>query len=85
MIEVNLCAAPVGDLVGLAVPRDQGLALFFQEDLQGLAMGGAVDEQPATSRHQRAASERSWVRSRNLLPLKNRSRAYRAFCSTLGL
>ena len=45
VIGVDLGAAPVGDLIGLAVPGSQGLALLVQEDLQGLAAGGAVDAQ----------------------------------------
>ena len=45
VVGVNLGAAPVGDLVGLAVPGEQGVALLVQEDLQGLAAGGAVDAQ----------------------------------------
>ena len=45
VIGVNLGGAPVGDLVGLAVPGSKGLALLVQEDLQGLTAGGAVDAQ----------------------------------------
>ena len=43
VIGVDLGGAPVGDLVGLAVPGSQRLALLVQEDLQGLTAGGAVD------------------------------------------
>ena len=43
VIGVNFRGAPVGDLVGFAVPGVQGLALLIQEDLQGLTPGGAVD------------------------------------------
>ena len=43
VVGVNFRGAPVGDLVGLAVPGRQGLALLIQEDLQGLTPGGAVD------------------------------------------
>ena len=43
MVLVDLGKAPVGDLIGLAVPGRQGLALLVQEDLQGLGAGGAVD------------------------------------------
>ena len=38
----TLAGAPVGDLVGLAVPGDQRLALLITEDHQGLTPGGAV-------------------------------------------
>ena len=43
VVGVNFRAAPVGDLVGLAAPGVQGLALLIQEDLPGLTPGGAVD------------------------------------------
>ena len=43
VVGVNFRGAPVGDLVGLAVPGRQGLALLIQEDLHGLTPGGAVD------------------------------------------
>ena len=46
MVLVDLGLAPVGDLVGLAVPRKQGLAFLVLEDLQGLPASGAVDTQP---------------------------------------
>ena len=42
MIGMDLGGAPVGDLVGLAVPGGQGLAFLILEDLQRLAPGGAV-------------------------------------------
>ena len=42
MIGMDLGGAPVGDLVGLAVPGGQRLALLITEDHQGLTPGGAV-------------------------------------------
>ena len=43
VIGMHFGVAPVGDLVGLAVPGMQGLSFRIQEDLQGLTPGGAVD------------------------------------------
>ena len=43
VVGMHLGGTPVGDLVGLAVPREQGLALLVQEDLQGLTLRGAVN------------------------------------------
>ena len=43
MVLVHLGLAPVGDLVGLAVPGKQGLTLLVLEDHQRLPAGGAVD------------------------------------------
>ena len=45
VIGMDLGAAPVGDLVGFAVPGVQGLALLVQEDLQRLTPGGAMNTQ----------------------------------------
>ena len=42
MIGMDLGGTPVGDLVGLAVPGDQRLALLITEDHQGLTPGGTV-------------------------------------------
>ena len=47
MVLVDLGLPPVGDLVGLAVPGEQGLALLVLEDHQGLPVSGAVDAQPS--------------------------------------
>ena len=57
MVLVDFSVAPVGDLVGLAVPLDQGVALLILEDHQGLPEGGAVDAQPSDI----AASPRSFI------------------------
>ena len=46
MVLVDLGIAPVGDLVGLAVSRDQGVALLALENHQRLASRGPVDAQP---------------------------------------
>jgi len=46
MIEVHLGGAPVGDLVGRAVPREQGIALLRFEDRQRQSTGGAVHPLP---------------------------------------
>ena len=75
MVLVHLGIAPVGDLVELAVPGEQGLALLVLEDHQGLAAGGAVDASPATWEHQRWACPRTSARPLNSPPLKKRSLA----------
>ncbi len=41
MVGMDLGGAPVGDLVGWAVPPGQGLALLLPEDRQRLTAGGA--------------------------------------------
>ena len=46
MIGMHLAVAPVGDLVRLAVPWNQGLTLLILEDHQGLPAGGAVNAEP---------------------------------------
>ena len=46
VIGMHLGVAPVCDLVGLAVPRDQCLTLLVLEDHQGLPVGGAVNALP---------------------------------------
>ena len=43
MVGMDLGGAPVGDLVGLTVPGQQGVAHLVLEDHQGLSPGGAVD------------------------------------------
>ena len=45
MVLVDLGLPPVGDLVRIAVPGEQRLALLILEDHQGLPVGGAVDPQ----------------------------------------
>ena len=46
MVLVDLGVAPVRDLVGLAVPRVQGLALLVLENHQWFPVGGAVNAEP---------------------------------------
>ena len=53
MVLVHLCIAPVGDLVGFAVPREQGLALLVLEHHQGLPASGAVDAQTGDCKRRR--------------------------------
>ena len=43
MVGMDLGAAPVADVVGLAVPGKQGVALLVLEDRQRTLAGGAVD------------------------------------------
>ena len=43
--------APVGDLVGITIPRQQGVALPVLEDYEELAAGGAVAAQPSHLQH----------------------------------
>ena len=45
MVLVHLGLAPVGYLAGIAVPRDQYLALLVLEDQQWFPAGGAVEAQ----------------------------------------
>ena len=46
MIGMHLGIAPVRDLVGLTVPRHQGLALLVLKDHQWFPVGGAVNAEP---------------------------------------
>ena len=43
VIGMNLGGAPIGDLVGLAIPGSQCRTFLFLKDLQRLSSGGAVD------------------------------------------
>ena len=45
VVLVHLGLAPVGDLVGLAIPGNQSIPLLILEDHQGLSPRGAVDAQ----------------------------------------
>ena len=47
MVLMDGVGAPVGDLVGDAVPGDQGVAFLVLEDHQGLLAGGPVDAHPS--------------------------------------
>ena len=51
MIGMHLDGAPVGDLVGLAIPRGERLPLLVEEHHQGLTPGGAVCPAPGARRH----------------------------------
>ena len=54
--------APVGDVIGHAVPGEQGMAFLVLEDHQGFLAGGA-------------AAALTWLKSSKSAPLKKRSRA----------
>ena len=83
VVRMNFGCAPIGDLVGLAIPGQRRTFLFLK-DLQRLSPGVWI-RRPATSRHQRAASSLRWARSLNSEPLKKRSLTYWTPRSTWGL
>ena len=47
MVLIHLGGAPVGNLVGLAVPGQQRMTLLILENHQGLLAGGAIDPHPS--------------------------------------